>query len=518
MRRERAYLLLAVVLAVPVLIIGCHGDRAGPAPGPVIPDAVLQAAVNTQVSPNPEASAADSNCSVELWTMLNTPPATSDEVRDKLVEFTANVNANPDQAACQLGLCLLMLARAADDVATDLGVDIFEEIAGIDLQALVTLASAEGPGGLVTAYKNLFPNVAGEADTAARDGLFADLDGRLDEKLEAALRAYMLPVLYNPSGGVFQRLAKLADCGYADALVTLGAVGGPTFTLYTADFNMLAAGVETLYAMLLKAMAYNCELNGWTPPDDPNDLDSNKDGFLTPNEYFPPQPFGTLKPAGATELGIARDRYLDAIRRTREGLNTIPDDRTDLLDMLFMDLGMDLPQVSPAQFELPETSAEALMLMLDHFEALLTGEQTLDLEYWKEGQGHSTMPFRVNLSRQFTSPVADFRSLAPTLTIAPLGVDLQNGDDPQSGVTLGFQDFPDPTFNGMFPDVVALLVVLPNADWLQLNHADQTWGPIPVADILELLGGGGMAIWPREDDLLLLEDWLDELLQYIIVV
>ena len=488
----------------------------------MIPDAVLQAAVNTQVSPNPEASAADSNCSVELWTMLNTPPATSDEVRDKLVEFTANVNANPDQAACQLGLCLLMLARAADDVATDLGVDIFEEIAGIDLQALVTLASAEGPGGLVTAYKNLFPNVAGEADTAARDGLFSDLDGRLHEELEAALRDYMLPVLCNPRGGVFERLAKLADCGCPDALVTLGAVGGPTFTLYTADFNVLAGGVEALYAMLLKAMAYNCQLNGWTPPDDPNDLDSNKDGFLTPNEYFPPQPFGTLKPTGATDLGIAREDFMDAIRRTIEGLNTIPDDRTDMLHMLFeefdADLGIDLPQVSAAQIEPPENTIEALLLILDHFEALLTGEQTLDLEYWKEGQGHSTMPFRVNVSRQFTSPVADFRSLAPTLTIAPLGVDLQNGDDPQSGVTFGFQDFPDPTFNGLLPDVVVLLVVLPNADWLQLNHADQTWGPIPVADILELLGGGGTSIWPREDDLLLLEDWLDDLLQYIIVV
>ena len=506
MKRTRLYLLLATVLAVPVLIAGCHGGAAGPPPPPVIPDAILQAAVDTEVSLNPTPSPANSDCSQELWAMLNAPPATSDEVRDKLVEFTAKVNANPDDAACQLGLCLLMLARAADDVAADVGVDIFEEIANLDLQSLATLASAQGPGGLVTAYKNIFPNAVGDAGTAQAGPI--NTSQLADAQLEAALRAYMLPVLYNPNGGVFQRMAKFGDCGCADALVTLGAVGGPIFTMYTCDFNMFAAGVESLYAMLLEGMAYNLQLNGWTQPDDPNDLDSNQDGFLTPNEYFPPQPFGTIKPNGATELGTARERYLDAIARAKAALNSIPDDPTDLLNILFVALDDQLGYIIVVQVAPPENTVEMLVLVLDHFEALLTGEQTLELEYWKEGDRHATMPFRVNLSRMFLSPVADFRSLAPKLTIVALAVNHQNGDNgAEYGVTLGFQDFPDPTFNGMFPDAIGLLAALAQADWLQLNHAGQTWGPIPAAYILELLPGGGTPFWSSED-----------LLEYIIVV
>jgi len=107
----------------------------------------------------------------------------------------------------------------------------------------------------------------------------------------------------------------------------------------------------------------------------------------------------------------------------------------------------------------------------------------------------------------FVSPVADFRSLAPKLTIVELP-DLANGiDSHQYGVAFGFQDFPDPTFNGLFPDVVALMAALAQADWILLDHAGQTWGPIPVADILELLTGGGTPFWSWED-----------LLEYIIVV
>lgn len=519
MKRGRVYLLVTVVLAVPLLIAGCHGSAAGPGPAPgPITDAVLQAAVDTQIALNPTPSAIDSDCATELCGLLNDPPASSDEIRAALVDFTAKVNANPDQAACQLGLCLLMLARAADNIAADLGTDLFEEIANLDLQSIATLASAQGPGGLVTRYKNLFPNAPGDTDTAQVGRLntsqFSDAD------VEAALRAHMLPILYNPDGGIYQRMAKFGDCGCADPLVELGDVGGSVHTLYTCDFNMFAASAAGLYATLLEDMAYNVQLNGWTPPEDPHDMDSNHDGFLDPNEYFPPQPFGTLKPNGATELGIARERYLDAIARAKTAVTSIPDDPTDLLNMLFVSLDEELGYIIVVQVDPPENSIEALVLILDHFGALLQGEQTLELEYWAEGDAHATMPFRVNFAQMYLSPVTDFRELAPRMTITriePTATSPATADE--YGVTFDLQDFPDPTFNGVVPDTLALLVALAQADWLQLNHAGQVWGPIPVNEALGFFRfGDGTAFWLTEEDLEMFREWTDEWLGYIIVV
>ncbi len=489
-RQTKLYLALAVVMIVPVVFVGCHGGGAV-VPESVITDQLLRDAVGVGVTLTPQASAPDSDCTAALLALFADPPDTRLEVETALQNWIVRATANPEQAACQLGLCLLMLARGLDNVATDLGYDVFEELDGVDPGSVMALAMSENPGGLVGAYKRLFSQAQTGAGTA---GVIPGVDFT-SEDVEDAIRAHLLPVIYNQDGGVYQRLAPFGDSGSPDALVTLGIPGGDLYTLYACDFNMMAASMQGLRGFLLEAMAYEWAPGLWDPPDDYNEWDTNADGMLSPNEYLPPAPFGTLHGYGALYMADALDAYRDAVERAIVAADTIPDDPTDLLNMFFSG------NLALATSEEP-TPLDVFKLILAHFDALLDGVQTLVLQYWNEGdETPQEMNFRVDITQAYVNPVNDIRSLLPTVPLTDLeyiiAVSTQNGD----GVGLDWNLFPDLTFNGILPDLPATIATISGYDFIALNHADQIWGPIPLNP--DLRGG---------------EDFFDYLLGYIIVV
>ena len=465
MDTRRALLGLVVVSAV-LTIIGCHS-----APPPeTFADEVLNAAINSSIPMKPALSPQGTDCSQGLMLMMTDPPQTREAMSAALSDWTEAANLHPNDAACQLGLCMMMIARAVDNVAIDLGHDLFEapDLLSANPLALMALATSDGPGGVAGPHAASLRGRTAAVGTAQL-GLLASLD--MDA--QAAIRAHLLPALYTSRGSVYNRLSYFTALSAGRALVTLEDSEGIVGTMHAADFNLICAGVAGLSGFLADACAYNTDRGRWAPAPTLGEMDQDSDNTLTPTEYLPPAPYGTLNPDGAAQLSDAYLAYRAAVTHARAGLTSIPDDSSDLLRALLgMDLGV-LGAVNAAQMVPPRLDVERLLLVLDHLDALLSGPQQLTIEYWAEGGAHQQLDFTVDITRVYLNPLADIRGIMPSLPLIDMELARAAEDSPLSPI---LDMFPDLTFNGVAPDFEELIGVLETADYVTLVHGDQDWG------------------------------------------
>lgn len=489
-------LLLCMVLVVAgVVLAGCHSSP----PPEVFGDAVLNAAVNAPFSTRPDGSHVTSGCSQGLVLLMTEPPRTREDVGAALADWTASAAAHPNDAACQLGLSLTMVARAVDNMALDLGYDLFEA-AGLDSAsplALMALAASDGPGGLRAPHAQALQAATRGVGTAQL-GLLVSMN----METQAAMRAHLLPALYTAPGSVYNRLAAFTTLKATRPLITLEDADGAVATIYPADFQVMCAGLAGLYGFLAESCAYNTDAGAWPPVPTIGELDANADDTLTPAEYLPPAPYGTLNPDGATQMGNAYRAYQAGIGHARSGLTAIPDDPLDLLRMLYDTDPALLLEVNAAQIAPPGTGLDDLLLILDHLDALLSGPQELTIEYWTEGGAPEQIGFAVDITRIYLAPVADVRSMLPSVPLVDAQLAKATENNPIE-VMLGL--FPDPTFNGVFPNLEQTLRVLETADYVRLVHGGRDWGTRDLAPLHEFadmlwmgLGGEEEFGFPKE--------------------
>lgn len=470
MHTRRVLLGLIVVSAV-LTIIGCHSSP----PPETFADEVLNAAINSPIPMKPAISPRGADCSQGLMLMMTDPPQTREDMSAALSDWTESANLHPNDAACQLGLCMMMVARAVDNVAIDLGHDLFgaSDLLSANPLALMALATSDAPGGLAGPHAASLRGSATAVGTAQL-GLLASLD--MDA--QAAIRAHLLPTLYTSRGSVYNRLSYFTTLGAGRALVTLEDTEGAVGTMYAADFSLICAGVAGLSGFLADACAYNTDRGRWAPAPTLGEMDLNADGTLSPAEYLPPAPYGTLNPDGAAQLNDAYIAYRAAVTHARAGLTSIPDDPSDLLRALLgMDLGV-LGAVNAAQMVPPRLDVERLLLLLDHLDALLSGPQQLTIEYWAEGSAHQQLDFTVDITRIYIDPLADIRDIMPSLPLIEMELSTATADTPLRPI---LDMFPDLTFNGVVPNFEQLIEVLETADYVTLVHGDQDWG---VTDLM----------------------------------
>ncbi|MFO7945899.1 MAG: hypothetical protein R6V19_03670 [Armatimonadota bacterium] len=473
---------VTVVLAVSLAIIlaGCHGGGATPTPAM---DDVLKDALATNVGTQYGSSAADCDCTTRLMEIVQTPPTSPEALRDILREFIGYVQADPNEPACQLGLSLLMLAVAADNVGTDLGQDLFETFADPNMAAVMTLGASDKAGSLKARFDGADPSVG-----PAQNG---DQPDFTEEEVRQAIRNELLPVLFNPAGGVYQRLSSVAkNSDSTEPLCTFGTVGGDAFTLYAADFSMMAASILGVYGSLLEGLAYYWDPGDWTMPEDPTQADTNNDGQIDPNEYLPATNFGTLDPTYGTDyMQQAYNAYVGAVDDALWATENVPaDDPTDVMNMVFNQLN-DFEDMIVLQVDPPETSLEGFNLILRHLEALLSGSVELTLKYYNEGETPQAMPFRMDFTQIYLNPVQDIRDLLPAFeyVIVPEQAREASQTPDWEIVPPEWSDFPDLTFNGLMPDLQTAIETLQNYQYIEIELPDgheglELGGPIQLPE------------------------------------
>lgn len=483
MKIRQKIVLLCAVVVIPLVFAGCHGSATQKAVEEIA-DVLLRGAVGAPMPAAPAASA-PGGCTEALMALFVNPPANSADLSTALQDWTDAVGAHPDDPACQLGLCLLMLNRALENVAAELGYNLFEEIEPLDPTSLMTLAASDNPGGLVAAYKNLFLSKGAGVSTA---GAIPGVDFT-SEEVEAAVRRHLLPILYNANGGVYQRMAAFGDSGVTDALITMQPPGSEeTYTLYPCDFNMMAASMQALRGFLLNVLAYEWAPGDWDPETPIVDLDADGDGVLTPDEYLPARPFGTIRTYGAEYMQQAYNAYVDAVDRALDATDAVPDDPTDVVHRAFLGDGLGFDEVGLFDYTPPENPLEVFQLILRHFQALLEGEQTLTIMFWNEeevalARAEVQMDFRVNLPLMWLNPLPDIRVVLPKLAVVPDDeTDLRAVRTVAAGEYYLVPDWTDAdlTVNGVFPDLPDLMDTLQDYNRVALDHAGQIWGPVEL--------------------------------------
>ncbi|MFP3904134.1 MAG: hypothetical protein ACLFWB_07850 [Armatimonadota bacterium] len=458
---HRFTMTVMMAVLVSVTLVGCHGGGVSDATPTM--DRMLQDALATDVGTRYEASAADCDCTTRLMQIVQTPPASREELGEALQEFIGYVRQAPNEPACQLGLCLLMLATAADNVGADLGQDLFEAFADPNMAAVMALGASEKAGSLRARFDSPQTPVG-----PAQNG--AELNFT-EEEFRQAIRQELLPVLYNTNGGVYQRLNSVAENSDSTVpLCTFAIPGSDAVTMYGADFSMMAASVLGVYGMLLEGLAYSLDPGDWTMPEDPTQADLNNDNRITPDEYMPATSFGTLDPVyGADYMQRAYNAYVGAVDDALWATENVPtDDPTDMMNIIFGELN-DPGSINIVQVEWPETSLEGFNLILRHLEAILAGPVEVTLKYYNESETAQSMPFTIDVRQLFLNPVQDIRDLLPAFEyIIPAGL----AQDPSPAweiIPLEWSDFPDLTFKGLLPDLPNAVETIEDYDYLEIE-------------------------------------------------
>ncbi len=236
----------------------------------------------------------------------------------------------------------------------------------------------------------------------------------------------------------------------ADALTVLSTIDSPTFTfaitermqgenpgeadvleLDMTEVFTLRAALETALATANVALAYLVTPGAW-----------GADGFVT--ALTPGSTFGTLAPDGAVRLGKAHAGLVRAAFLLQDGLDFLAAESDEQSD--------DIIKVGEGALEDGEipTIAEARDV-LDDIEGTLEGPRTIT-----EDLGDGNVTITVDASQFFLDPITDLKEVLPSYEVYKAG-DGEGGDRGFfrfTALDLDSWTFPDPTFNGVLPDIV----------------------------------------------------------------
>ncbi len=379
---------------------------------------------------SPESEEPGDTAVTLLETWESDPPEDTASLDDMLTDFTNLVNSDPNSSAGQLGLSLALIGAGAQNAADDLGYDLFD---GVGVQSVASLALSDKYSASRAINKAvgiaLFRPWQRQKTGVSPQGQIPDTYYTTEE-IQQILRDNILPVLND----AIARLDILSQAPAGTVLITYVA-NGDTYKLYPADFDLLIAGLDLVKAFMLQLVAYDLDVGSYDWELDLWERDANANNILTVAEYAPADPFLTL--VSAQYMNDAGAAIQDALQRLMDALNNrVSSDPDEMINML-----LEGESASDIQ-DMHDMAQKALNIF--------SGAEDMDVQYahydWGTGLWSpvGSEVIQINLSRIWSNPIADVKDLFPTLHITTPGVD---------HYTWGYSDWPDPTMNGVFPDV-----------------------------------------------------------------
>lgn len=229
------------------------------------------------------------------------------------------------------------------------------------------------------------------------------------------------------------------------------------------DEDALRAVVSLLQGVTNQFLAYDLTLpDGYQPLESAASYDANHDGQITPNEYMPTTPFGTLCPDGQQRMSVALASYKEAMDAMIASANA------HLVRPWQLYEAGELFQSEPDYHYWYEYDYYTHQYVW-HEEIYNFGSDTKRLSMLRDicmevrpalngtfmvSQSYNGLgaDFNINIPAVFTSPIADMRNILPTFTMLdPTTVVLKRGA------------FPDPTFGDLIPDGVPERLLYPSA-------------------------------------------------------
>jgi len=230
------------------------------------------------------------------------------------------------------------------------------------------------------------------------------------------------------------------------------------------DEIVLRAVIALLQGVTNQFLAYDLTLpDDYQPLENAASYDANSNGQITPSEYMPPAPFGTLRTDGQQRLATALDSYrvaMDAMIAAANALlvrpwqvyeagalfNAEPD--YDWWYEYDFNTGEYIWHEETYNFGSETKRLSMLRDICKELRPALNGTFMLSQSY--NGLGTDV---DINIPAVFTSPIADLRGILPTFTML----------DPNT-IVLNKGGFPDPTFGGLVPGGVPERLLYPSTN------------------------------------------------------
>ncbi|MGC9318029.1 MAG: hypothetical protein ACP5KN_08340 [Armatimonadota bacterium] len=342
------------------------------------------------------------------WLDEGNLPESEAELQEELDRWADAVDADPQDVGAQMGLMMTVLAMSSQNAAEAIGEDLFAQAT---VQDVVSMAFRDDlrPDGLVadaiaTAKLGGVPRLRGpssEVRPAADDDVPSP--GEL-ASWQTAIRQHLLP-------GVEDALARahaIADQAAPNTELLSHEDDGETYSMYAADFDALAAGLQMVRAALKMASAINVNYGDFDWDVDLLDRDANGDSVLTVGEYAPPAPFANIDAAAWSGAGAA---IRTGIAWAIAALNNRPTAADDLLNRALAE--MDNPTIPQLQQYMADTRDVLRGQVQVHVEY---ATWDWDTEEWVD-EGSTQIP--LNMRELWDNPPTSFRALAPQLYVFP---------------------------------------------------------------------------------------------------
>lgn len=445
-------LLSAVLLIIAGFAPGCGGGgggtappspppppppavEIGPGPGPASatvgaePGVSTAAARGAPLATDPRAELVRPAAIARLDALADDPPTTEVELRALLADFTGWVTQQPNDAASQAGLALLIAFAGAYNAGVEAGYPPADLLTLLD--PVVDFASSGSPAPGILGSTRVMRPAQGWFDPMAPDFSSADL--------QIAVRSLWLPALDE----AIVRVQALVDNAAGPGVPLLEIGGRRPWTAYRAEAMALVGLLRVLKGALLTACAwqFNPGQWDWTVPLAERDADDS--GLLTVGEYLPPDPFlwrhdsPTMRSGGAAiRNGI--ETLVAAVEARRPG---------SLLEL----------------WVAGGAGSERLQRLRD-LQALLGEEVQAQVLYGATGP-EQQRTVTVNLRRAWDDPVDDLKELFPTLRPVSGSV--------WQALPRNADDFPDPSFGGVFPGAPTMAnIIATGPSYLALRYGE----------------------------------------------
>ncbi len=242
----------------------------------------------------------------------------------------------------------------------------------------------------------------------------------------------------------------LDDVSLTEPLEIPSPGDGNAIVLDQGDVKIVQAELALMRGLFHQLLAYDLTLPAdFTISQMPLEYDANTDGRITPAEYMPAAPFGTLRATGAANMAAALVDYrtaLDDIIAASDYHLQRPWQLYEVGELFRAHPNYDYYtgySVGESTYIVSKVR-DACKLM----RPALDGAYTLSPSY--TGLGSDVT---INIPSLFTSPIQDIRAILPTFTI--LGPDT---------IVLKQGAFPDPTFGGLVPGGIPDSLLYPRGD------------------------------------------------------
>ncbi len=470
-RPSRRIAALAVLFALAACyLIGCGGGggapspppgpppvEIGPGPGPPAPTVAAEPGISTVAARNapfataPNADVVRAAALNRIDGLADDPPSSTPDLEALLADFTGWVTQQPNDAAAQAGLAAALVMAGIYNAGIDAGYappDIFGLFGPLtDLTSVKTAQSGARLKRMLAATCLPLPQAWGVApvETAADRPDLTDADFSTAD-VQIAVRHYLLPLI----DCALDRLRALRDNAPDDRtpLVELGA-GEDVKRAYRGDVRALIGLLRLLKATLMQACAYQLNAGSWDWTVPLADRDGNGDGLLAVNEYLPDDPFlrrhpsRNMQDSGATLRAGLSDLVLSMNSR-----------RPDSLLQAWASGGEDSTQRPALLEDIRELARETVTVTVTY-----SGAANPEIP------AAASRDVRLNLSRIWDAPVDDLKELLPTLRPVSGGA--------WEALPRDADDFPDPTFNGLFPRPDPLIdIIVGGPDYVALSYGE----------------------------------------------